>query len=461
MENSFVVSLLKTFDKQEIREARKFLASPYFNQRADLQLLFELLLKQKSYPSPELQWQQLYPDEAYDAQKMRLLTSYLFKCLEQFIIQREMEASAGLHGHLLLAAYRKKGLSRHFTKAHHQLQKRLDKSSMLQPESHYAQYQIEREVFQQQAKGERTIEHNLQAMEHALSYAFVSTKLKQACWLIAHEAVYKASYQIDLEEAILSIAQSERYQAQAAVAIYYHCYLMLKQPDHDQHFHAFRAQLFGLIPHFPTEEMRDLFLLGINFCIRQINRTGEHYMREALELYQKGLESQLLLENGLLSRFTYNNIAGIALRLQELNWTEQFLIQYRPFLEANQQEAAYSLNAARLAFAKKEFLAVLSFLQKADYKDFINNMVAKTLLLKAYYELGEFDLLEYHLKTMRNFLRRKRRMGYHQQNYNNIVRIAFKLLNFNKQADKMALTKLILQTQPLTERKWLIEKVEE
>ncbi|GJM17760.1 MAG: hypothetical protein DHS20C13_30870 [Thermodesulfobacteriota bacterium] len=170
-----------------------------------------------------------------------------------------------------------------------------------------------------------------------------------------------------------------------------------------------------------------------------------------------------MLENGVLSRFTYNNIAGIALRLQRLDWVEQFLYDYRLLLAKDQQEAAYSLNAARVSFLKKDYQQAIAYLQRADYKDFINNMVAKTILLKCYYELDEYDLLDYHLKTMRSFLRRKRRMGYHQQNYKNIVSFAFRLLSL-KPGDKSAKSQLkqgIELTEPLTERKWLLKKVEE
>jgi len=104
----------------------------------------------------------------------------------------------------------------------------------------------------------------------------------------------------------------------------------------------------------------------------------------------------------------------------------------------------------------------LGHLQSADYRDFINNMVAKTLQLKVYYELGEYDLLESHLRNMRTFLRRKRKMSYHQQNYRNIVQLTQRLIALPPM-DKAAQKRLradLLATEPLTERHWLLEKLE-
>lgn len=462
MQPTYLYELVQSFSKQEQREAQKWLASPYHNQRTDLRALFECLLKKPQPPSKAAVWQALFPDTPYNDQQLRLIQSYLYRSLEDFLLHQELDNRPESTRHLLLDAYRQRGLDRHFTKAYRQQQRALEQTPLQHPEHHLALYWQERALFQYQARRERTREHNLQAMEDALTLAFLSMKLRQACWLLAHEAVYKAEYKVALEPLLIELALKPAYTQQPAVAIYLNCYRMLKAPEESAHFEAFRDWLFRIIGHFPVEELRDLFLLGINYCIRQINRTADSYLREALELYKKGLETDLLLENGVLSRFTYNNIAGIALRLQELDWTAHFLETYRPKLAPHQRQAAYSLNAARLAFSRKDYAQAITHLQQADYRDFINNLVARTLLLKCYFELDEYDLLEYHLQTMRSFLRRKRKMSYHQQNYRNIVQLTFRLLRL-KPGDKATARTLkaaIENTTPLTERRWLLRALE-
>ena len=459
MQASYLYELVQSLSPQERRAAKKWLSSPYHNQRADLPKLFEYLYQTKAEPSKTAIWNVLFPQKAYSDQQFRLLQSYLYRSLEDFLLQEELKENPLTHQHLLLDAYRKRGLERHFSKALHQQQSAVQKSRFRHPEHHLVNYRQERAYFQHQARSERTREHNLQAMEDSLTLTFLSMKLRQACWLLAHEAVYKAEYQIALEPLLIELASENRYAQVPAVAIYLHCFRMLKSPEESVHFESFRHWLFQIIGQFPEEELRDLFLLGINYCIRQINRTADSYLQEALALYEKGLETGILLENGVLSRFTYNNIAGIALRLNALDWTEHFLETYRPKLAPQEQQAAYSLNAARLAFSRKKYAHAIEQLQRADYKDFINNLVARTLLLKCYYELDEYDLLEYHLQTMRSFLRRKRKMSYHQQNYRNIVQLTFQLLRL-KPGDKAAadtLKSAIEATTPLTERRWLLQ----
>jgi hypothetical protein len=243
------------------------------------------------------------------------------------------------------------------------------------------------------------------------------------------------------------------------VSVYFHCFRALFQEESEESFGAFKAQLFGHGHRFPRTEMRDLYLLALNFCIKKINENRKTFLREALDLYKEGLKTELLLENGKLSRFTYNNITGIALRMEEeWPWAEWFVGTYKDFLELSQREAAFSLNSARLDFARHRFDDALLHLQRADYKDLIHSMVAKTLQLKIYFEKGEWDLLDAHLKTMRMFIRRNKRMGYHHRNWQNIVRFTQKLTELNSfdEERRAALRSAIQNEEVLTEKEWLL-----
>ena len=461
----YLHQLIAALPPSERRAAADWLASPYHQQRADCQALFAYLAKaidEGRQPSRADCWAAVFPGQAYDDQNMRLVMSYLNRRLEAFLQQQEMEAQPEQYQHLLLAAYRKRGLDRHFAKAQKQLEKQRAKTRMPSPEGFLQGFWLEREIYRQQSKAGRTQALNLQEQQDQLTLAFLGHQLRLGCYLLAHQSVYKASYEIPMEGAWLALAQQAPYCDQPGVAVYLHCYLMLKEPEEDRHFTAFREQLFAATPYFPKRELRDLYLLAINFCIRRINQTAEQFLREALELYQKGLETKLLLEEGWLSRFTYNNVVGIALRLQAHDWVEGFLHEYRPLLKPEQREAAFGLNAARLAFVRGRYRDALGHLQAADYRDFINSMVAKTLQLKVYYELGEYGLLESHLRNVRTFLRRKRKMSYHQQNYRNIVQLTQRLIALAPM-DKAGQERLradLQATEPLTERNWLLEKLE-
>jgi len=101
-------------------------------------------------------------------------------------------------------------------------------------------------------------------------------------------------------------------------------------------------------------------------------------------------------------------------------------------------------------------------LQNIEYEDLLLNLAAKTILLKIYFELNENDLLDAHLLSLQNFLRRKTLIGYHKKNYKNIISITRKLLTYNRfdKKEKEKIRHLILDADVLTDRKWFLDMLE-
>ena len=86
----------------------------------------------------------------------------------------------------------------------------------------------------------------------------------------------------------------------------------------------------------------------------------------------------------------------------------------------------------------------------------------KTLLLKIYYELDEFDLLQAHLDAMQNYILRKKVIGYHKTNYLNTIRYTKRLLSLNYY-DKVSIKKLrkkLDEEEILTEKRWMLSQLE-
>jgi hypothetical protein len=144
--------------------------------------------------------------------------------------------------------------------------------------------------------------------------------------------------------------------------------------------------------------------------------------------------------------------------MKEYKWLEYFLHEYKDKLELPYRESMFSFCLARLEYSRNNYGEALSLLQRSDYQDILLNLSAKTVMLKIFYELGEFDLLESHLGAMRTFLRRKDIIGYHKENYKNLIRFTQKLLEVKPfdAKNKDALRRDITQTKSLAERTWLM-----
>ena len=454
MESSTLVRLIRSFSPVELRDVRKFLHSPYFNQRQDLVLLFEYIAS-CTVPEKEEAWRRAAGSkDTLDGQKLRLLMSYLHTLLEQYIALKEMIAdslSVQLH---LATGYRKRRMNDSAERVRKSLEKNLESQHLRNTSYHEYRYKLNWETHQLNYVQNPTDVSGLQELSGITDVIFLAQKLRLICLLAAHQTVYQSDMSKGWEEEIIARAERPEFTALPAIAVYLHCYRMLRYPSEEAHFQEFKSLLLNQAGYYPDEEMHGFYLLAINYCVRRLNTGGEHYFREAFDLYRAGLEEGHLLEDAMVSRFTYHNVVAIGLRLGELEWVRYFINEYKNKLEKSYRESAFSYNLARLEYESGHHENVLELLQKANYRDPLLNLAAKTLLLKTYYDLSEHDLLQSHLDAMRNYIHRKRVIGYHRTNYLNIIRFTEKLMRLNTidKKEVEALRQALEQEEVLSEK---------
>ena len=151
----------------------------------------------------------------------------------------------------------------------------------------------------------------------------------------------------------------------------------------------------------------------------------------------------------------------MGLRLEEYDWVADFITNYAAHLEEAYRANYYHYNLCKWYFAKGEYDKALERLIQVEYDDLFLNLDAKTTLMKIYYETENFIPLEAFFHSFGIYLQRKDIMGYHRKNYQHILRFTKKLLTLPAydKVGKAALQQSILETQPLTERPWLLQQL--
>jgi len=455
MEKTLLWEVFSVLSPAEVREFGKFVRSPFFNTRLQLVEWFDFLAECKAQENASL----VLPEHLEEGPGVRLANSALLGLLEKYLVYKEKFSDEQRGKIRLAAAYRKRNLGRHFQITLREARQSRERQPWRHADYYHDLNLIEWEQYQFDTAQKRTDSLNIQATSDLMDTSFVARKLRLACLAVSHQAVYKTEYRIGLLEAVL--AESERMADIPAVGLYFHCYHFLTDPfdQGEVHFGRFREMLASCADSFPKEELRTLYLLAINFGIKKANESRAAWLRNTLDLYQAALALELLLENGQISRFAFTNIVAIAVRVGEAGWAEKFILEYRPRLERSWRDVTASLNLARVAYARKDYPGALQHLQRSDYKDTINNMVAKIYQLKIYYETDEFDLLNSHLASLKNYVRRHTAIGYHRTNYTRIVHYTEQLmaLHFNDSKAVSALREKIVAEQILTEKEWFLE----
>jgi predicted house-cleaning noncanonical NTP pyrophosphatase (MazG superfamily) len=457
MEKTMLWEAYSSLNPAELREFDKFVRSPFFNSRPHIIELQESLSKymEKGEVPPKT------PNKVSE----RLAQSALLTLLEKYLIYKEKFADPERGKIRLAAAYRKRNLPKHFQITMREARLGCEK----QPHRHADYYHdlnlLEWEQYQFDTSSHRTESLNIQSTSDLMDQAFIARKMRLACLALAHQAVYKTEYKVGLLEEVLEYIETENLQEKPAIGLYFHCFHFLTQSYEEAkiHFEKFRTMLALSVSHFPSEELRALYLLTINFGIKKLNESRGEWLQITFDLYKSALELGLLVEHNQISRFAFNNIVAIALRAGALDWAEAFILNYRPKLERQWRDATASLNSARVAYARKDHSTALLNLQRSDYKDLINNLIAKTLQLKIYYEMNEFSLLSSHLASMRNFIRRHTAIGYHRTNYSHLLQYTKQLMGLNL-TDVEAVKQFrerLEQEKILTEKEWFYEMLEQ
>ncbi|MEZ5058842.1 MAG: hypothetical protein R2879_17550 [Saprospiraceae bacterium] len=353
-------------------------------------------------------------------------------------------------------------MPKHFQKTFKVANEDLDKSPIRDARYFQDRMLLEMEEFQFSAAQRRTADLNLQSLSRQLDLSYASQKLQQACLLVSHMAVFKKEYEFGLFEQVLEFVEKENLIEVPAIGIYYHLYKALKQDNATLNFHQLKQLIFENDDQFSKAEMRDLIILAINFCIRKYNDGSREYLEEEFDLYKKGLEEGFLLQNGYLSRFTYRNVVTVGLILKAYDWVEDFNAAYKPFLEEKHQEVMFHFNQARLLYETRKYDEAVEMLQGFESQDLLLNLSSKALIIKVYFEWGEFDLLQSHLDAFKTYLRRrKNQIGYHQSLYTNLINYTQKVLELPP-GDKKSMaeiTQTIQQQKNLAEKEWLLSRL--
>jgi hypothetical protein len=255
---------------QERRSLEKFLQSAFFNNRKQVLSLYQFLQQKKQPPSKESIFQELFPNEKYKDEKVRLVMSLLLKKIEQFLSYQYQQEQDFMNNRNLALVYQNKKLYKLFGQTIKNTRKQEEEQTYRNGQHYFNKYLIGLDEYNLSATV-RTMEHNLQEVSDSLDTSFIILKLQQACLSISHQAVYQQDYQLGMIDLILKYVRDKELYQLPAIGIYYHCFLALSSIDATENFKQFKYLLFEFRKLFPKSEWRDLFVLATNICIRIIN----------------------------------------------------------------------------------------------------------------------------------------------------------------------------------------------
>lgn len=462
MQNTSLAQYIFSLNEADINQFRLWLQSPLFNNRVELVKLLDWIVVNISTNSftKQIAFVHLFPNEPYNDQRLRHLMSYLLQQLRQFLIWQGLEQNEMQQQFLLLENLQRRGLKKAFEKQLKKTENILTKQPLRNQQIHFYEYQIQVEQYQFLKSQSRGAKVPLKEIAETFTTFSIANLLKWHCSILTHKSVTQEQYDTSFLEQILLFLKNGAYQNIAAIQIYYQTYQALNTGN-EIYYKQLKALILQHSKAFPLQEIRDIILLAINFCIRKLNGGEADYLKEIFEWYKKGLDENIFIVNEELSRFTYNNITLAGLKLREYNWIKDFMETYKSYISPTYQHDTYYFNLALWYQFQNQYEAVQKLLQQVTFKDVLHALHAKRILLKIYYETDAEKALESLLDSIKIYLYRHKKLGYHKDNYLKLIRYTQKLIRLNPhdKAAKKALRQAIKEEKSLLEKAWFLKMI--
>lgn len=473
MDNNKLYSILKQFDRVEQNRMRKYILSPYFNKNQQLTRFFEILTahingEMRGELRKEDIWSDLTGNEPYNDVRFRKMCSELLQLIEGFLAQEIYEENSVQQVSYLIEAVGRKKMEKLYNSSIKKARLLSEQQFNRSADFYYIQFQIEKGFYElSEVELKRADKGNVEEIINNLDRFYLAEKLKYYTISLSRTSLVSHEYKLLFIDEIIEHLKKYKYEDVPPVAIYYQIFLTYTETENEDHYFKLRSLIDQYGSQFPGREASAIYFAALNFCVRKVNQGSQVFLREYFNLYKDLLDKELVLENGILSPWNFNNVVLASLRLGEYNWTEQFINQFKEKLPEDFRENAVSFNLARVYFYQKRYDKVLSLLQHVEYEDMIYNLGSKAMLLAIYYEQDEIEVLEFFLESFRTFLNRHKDIPeQRRKNYQNLIKYTKRLTkilpgdqkSLQKLREEIEITNSI---QGIYNYTWLLEKIAE
>ena len=470
MQQSKLIQLLKTLTKKEFKEFQGYVSSEFFNKNQQLlRLLEHLSIYQGSFETPKLDketfFKKHYPGEKFEEQKFRYLQSDLTKLLEDFIAYTQYNKDSFQKSYFLLEALNQRNQDKYFLQELDAIKETNDESPYRDSLYYFNQHKISELSYQHTSeKRNRAFDSSLQEVIDNLEITYLARGFRYYCEMINRRNILSVQYNLSFFDEMVKYLNNAIFDFVPAIRIYRLIHKALTEPDNQENYAELLASLEEHSNLFSKKEQRGMYVFAQNYCIKRINKGEPDALQQIFDLYKSMVDKDLIYEGNFVSQPDFKNIVTTGLRLNEVEWVSGFIEEFRGKLNPEFSENAYTYSMAWVHFTRREFDKALRMLLRVEFNDVYYHLDSKSLLMKVYYEMDEYDAFFSLVDAFKIYLRRNKFISdFQRDTYHNFILLINKLMKVKLRKNSMtrALHEEICITKPAADLIWLKTKSEE
>jgi len=486
MKETKLIDILRTLSEEELKELKKFVASPYHRKR-DLEELFSILRPfHPAYDDKKLTKEYVYgkliPGKKFGDKKsdslLTSLTSELFLLCKDFLIQLEFEKNENFRRYFLLKQLRNRKLLNEHVKDAKPAMEFLEKDSGIDFEliekfylsSSFVEYHIDAHEF------EECYEMVIRQNEY-LSAAALIGMLRFSSQQEAAEYGYNLETRKNLTQTILKHLDVDALiEDLESSGSRYHAYVEINYIGHMINTRELSKDLYYRMKTLLNDNQellskRELYIFysmltayGHKVFGSKVRSDNED---EVFDLYSKMIElgAYKFSPDDYMQVGLFRGMLITSRASGKLEWMKKLIDEHLKELHPNYIDNMRSYAMGQYYYGLGEYEKALESLivLKSDY--FLYKKDLKNLLFRIYYELGYIEEAYSMLENMKKYLSSTDDLSDRiKKPSQNFVRYAGELLKARERKDKSEIEfmkKKIRESDEIESANWLIDKFDE
>jgi hypothetical protein len=420
MKESLAVELLRSLNRDELKELGDLVRSPYFNKSNVVIKLYSLLIKHSpGYTSRALEreriFKKLYPGKDYNEGTLKTRMAELTALIKEFILQSGLKNKHLERKIWLGTEYYKRKLFTLSEKKLNEAAACIEKDNItdtsyfrnkllvlsemntlnLSRDMKHENYTISLE------RGEYLVNYSLNFMMQIMNDIEVSgmeAKVKPE-----FSAVNEFLKSFNIKEYLTKLEENN-YKYYPALAIAYYGYASFLEPENEEYFFILKELVFTHYDKISASELYNFWSLLSNSAFLHYLKKGLAYAEQSHEINKFFIEKNILPASSHFPPLLYQNAVLNAIIVKDIEWAESFAVNYKERVIHETRENRFNYVMALIEFEKKNYERSLQYSSSLIFNDIFDKINARMVILKNYYELGHWEQVLSMLDSLKHFI---------------------------------------------------------
>lgn len=493
MFNHNLLTLLKEFSKEELKNFETFIDSPFHNKSKKLLNIFREI--KKFYPdfsdkklTKQYLYRKVYSPFNFHDSTIRDTMSGLLKLAGEFLTFEELKKTNAEKAGIYLKVMIEKKQPVLFEKQIRKLNSELDKegidSNFFYTKGRMEMNKFNFNIINRLKNTSKLIESNEEIIISYIVYLlnhFITEVTNAFLNLYIYESKFKLTNYVDivsnlfnnlnLNKAVDIFRKANKHNF--ILDIYSKLFMTFKEIGNEKHYFKYKILFLKYSEFLSKDENSFHFSMLISYCIYKTSSGNNEsiFYKELFKLYDLFLTKKLFIDNKTryFEEDLFRNILLTALRLKKNKWVLDFINEYIKFLHPEKKANLLHLSYTEFYIfgGSKSFNVDKAFKHLNEIKDesFINKYDIKSLYLMLYYDLNYYDSAYTLIKNYNKFLRRNKLVAKKRKiKINNFLNLYEKLMFYKEGDFRVNISDVksdILDSNDLEHKEWLLKKVDE